>query len=69
MSHLTFFYMIWTKSFEKENNFIKYFVSLLLIEKKISHKVGMFRKSKDFAYRKEISVIEPKSERCVSGEK
>lgn len=37
--------MIWTKSFEKENNFIKYFVSLLLIEKKISHIVGMFRKS------------------------
>lgn len=45
MSHLTFFYMIWTKSFEKENNFIKYFVSLLLIEKKISHIVGMSRKS------------------------
>lgn len=69
MSHLTFFYMIWTKSFEKVNNFIKYFVSLLLIEKKISHIERMFRKSKDFAYRKEISVIEPKSVRCASGEK
>ncbi len=40
--------MICTERFDEENNFIKYFVNPLLIEKKISHIVGMFQKSNGF---------------------
>lgn len=42
---------------------------MLLIKKKISHICKEDKKSIRLVYRKEISVIEPKSERCAGGEK